>query len=112
MSNGVAIPPGLLGVGNARYANLSAAKSLTDAPTAGDTLPDGATPANYALIVTKTQSVYISFDGDAATADDFELPVDTPMWLENARTVLANLSLLQSQATAAVSIAYFYGPQG
>lgn len=105
----VAVPPGLIGVGAARYANISSSVALSGTPSAGDTLP---TSAKYALINVKTQGAHFSFDGGAATTDDLFVPAGETFWLDNARTLLVNMRMIEAAATAVVSIAYFDGPQG
>lgn len=105
----LSIPVALDEVGNARYANLSASKALTDTASAGDTLPAA---ANYAIITVKDQGVHISFDGDDATTDDQYFPADTVLEFSNARTLLKNIEIIQAAATATVYITYFEGPQG
>lgn len=105
----LAIPPALVSLGNARYANLNAEKNLGEAASAGVTLPAA---ASYAIISVAAQAVHISFDGTAATTDDLLLPVGTIFFLDNARTLLANIAMLEAAATASVYVAYFSGPQG
>jgi hypothetical protein len=104
------VSPALQCVGEARYANLNAAKKLTDAASTGDTLP---ADANYALLSVKDQAVWIRFDGsDAVATNSVYLPANTVLMLENSRTLLKNVSMLEAAATATVSLSYFQGTAG
>ena len=115
----LAIPPSLRQVGAATYgAALSAAVALSDTPDSGVVLPgypsgnvagaQGA-PANYALLRATTQDVHLEWDGTDATTDSFLLPKDVVLELNNARTLLVNMSMLEAADSAVVYITYFYG---
>jgi hypothetical protein len=106
----LAIAPGLVPVGYARYTNLAAAVDLLDTPASGVAMPS---TANYATITLEAQPTRVTFDGTTPTAAVGELfAAGTVLTFDNARDVLLGLKVIEVSASAALSVNYFRGPGG
>lgn len=95
--------------GYARYANLSAAKSIwSDAPTVGDKGGDLVPTPSAALISVATQNVRVRTNTAPTASEGVVWAAPTAMLVTNELDFLKALKIIETTATAEVTIQYFY----
>lgn len=90
------VPSGWVPAGEQAIADLSSSTSLT--------VPDG---ADTAIVYFRTQDVHINFDGVTATTGDAAYPASNFLIMENARTAMKGLRMIESAASATAAVWYF-----